>query len=99
MGAEVASWVVERKDTIDELHSLGSCVSLTRGAAFPGLVGAVCRVLDTHLDRYRKLVRRLDKKKVIVDEDWSVLQHCLTANTCTGELLLMLEQLEVSLAR
>ena len=113
MGAEVASWVVERKDTIDELHSLGSCVakfsatveaaagrcvSLTRGAAFPGLVGAVCRVLDTHLDRYRKLVRRLDKKKVIVDEDWSVLQHCLTANTCTGELLLMLEQLEVSLA-
>ena len=44
-------------------------------------MGAVCRVLDTHLDRYRKLVRRLDKKKVIVDEDWSVLQHCLTANT------------------
>ena len=112
MSVEVSSWVVEKKDSIDELHSLsncvskfssmvesaaGRCVSLTRGAAFPGLVSAVARVLDNHLDRYRKLIRRFEKKKVIVDDDWSVLQHCLSANQNTGELLLMLEQLELSL--
>ena len=113
MGAEVSSWIVEKKDTIDELHSLGNCVSkfssmvetaagrclaLTRGTAFPGLVAAVGRVLDTHLDRYRKMTRRLEKKKVIVDDDWSVLQHCLTANQMTGELIIMLENLDISLA-
>ena len=81
MSAEVSSWIVEKKDSIDELHSLGNCVAkfaamaetaggrcvnLTRGAGFPGLVSALARVLDSHLDRYRKLIRRLEKKKVIV---------------------------------
>ena len=113
MTGAVQSWVVEKKDTIDELHSLtGSvsklaglveaatqrCLALTAGTAFPALSRAVARSLDTHLDRYRKLTRRLEKKKVIVDDDWSVLQHCLTANQITGELLLMLEQLEVSVS-
>ena len=112
MGTEVSSWIVEKKDTIDELHSLGNCVTkfstmieaaagrcvaFTRGAAFPGLVAAVSRVLDAHLDRYRKMTRRLEKKKVIVDDDWSVLQHCLTANQMTGELIMMLEHLDISL--
>ena len=109
--SEVSSWVVEKKDSIDELHSLAGCVakflsmsesaaqrcvSLTAGTAFPALTRAIARALDTHLDRFRKLVRKLEKKKVIVDDDWSVLQHCLTANQITGDLLLMLEQLEVS---
>ena len=113
MSAEVSSWIVEKKDSIDELHSLANCVtkfsvmteaaasrcvSLTRGAAFPGLVSAVARVLDTHLDRYRKLIRKLEKKKVIVDDDWSVLQHCLSANQCTGELLNMLSELDITIS-
>jgi len=113
MSAEVSSWIVEKKDSIDELHSLGNCVAkfatmaetaagrcvnLTRGSGFPGLVSALARVLDSHLDRYRKLIRRLEKKKVIVDDDWSVLQNCLSANQCTGELQMMIEKLEITLS-
>jgi len=109
--SEVSSWVVEKKDSIDELHSLAGCVtkflsmaesaaercvSITAGTAFPALTRALARALDCHLDRFRKLVRKLEKKKVVVDDDWSVLQHSLTANQITGELLLMLEQLEVT---
>ena len=33
-------------------------------------------------------MRRLEKRKVVVDDDWSVLQHCLSANQATGDLLL-----------
>ena len=109
---ELASWSTSGKDTIDEIHSLGSCVSrlgaavegasrrcrgLTVGCGYPGLAGAVARGLDTHLDRYRRIMRRLEKRKVVVDDDWSVLQHCLSANQATGDLLLQMEQLDVSL--
>ena len=121
--SEVASWSTGGKDTIEEIHSLVSCVArigasvesagkrctaLTQGCAFPGLASAVARALDSHLDRYiafprmrryetelckislryRRIMRRLEKRKVVVDDDWSVLQHCLSANQATGDLLL-----------
>ena len=65
--SEVASWSTGGKDTIEEIHSLVSCVArigasvesaskrctaLTQGCAFPGLASAVARALDSHLDRY-----------------------------------------------
>jgi len=113
MTAEVASWATEKKDTIDEIHSLATCVGkvatmvenagarcghLTRGVGYPALSKAVARALDTHLDRYKRLMRRLEKRKVVVDDDWSVLQHCLSANQATGDLMLQLEHLEVTLS-
>eukprot|EP00090_Calanus_glacialis_P007990 TRINITY_DN16360_c0_g1_i1.p1 TRINITY_DN16360_c0_g1~~TRINITY_DN16360_c0_g1_i1.p1 ORF type:complete len:756 (-),score=324.33 TRINITY_DN16360_c0_g1_i1:133-2346(-) len=113
MTAEVSSWATEKKDTIDEIHNLATCVGrvasmvesagvrcghLTRGVGYPALARAVARGLDTHLDRYRRLMRRLEKRKVVVDDDWSVLQHCLSANQATGDLMLQLEQLEVTLS-
>jgi len=113
MTGEVASWATEKKDTIDEIHSLASsvgrmasmvqaagvrCGQLTRGVGYPALARAVARGLDNHLDRYRRLMRRLEKRKMVVDDDWSVLQHCLSANQATGDLMLQLEQLEVSLS-
>jgi len=110
--SEVASWSTGGKDTIEEIHSLVSCVArigasvesaskrctaLTQGCAFPGLASAVARALDSHLDRYRRIMRRLEKRKVVVDDDWSVLQHCLSANQATGDLLLQVESLDLSL--
>jgi len=113
MIAEVSSWATEKKDTIDEIHSLANsvgrfsglvetanirCLDFTKGVGYPFLVGAIAKGLDTHLDRYRRLMRRLEKRKVVVDDDWSVLQHCLSANQATGDLILLLEKLEVSLS-
>ena len=110
---EVSSWASEKKDTIDEIHNLANsvgrfcglvedasvrCLDLTKGVGYPFLIGAVARGLDSHLDRYRRLMRRLEKRKVVVDDDWSVLQHCLSANQATGDLMLHLEQLEVTLS-
>merc|ERR1712130_105906 len=110
--SEVTSWNTGGKDTIEEIHSLVSCVArlgasvesasrrcraLTQGCAFPGLASAVARALDSHLDRYRRIMRRLEKRKVVVDDDWSVLQHCLSANQATGDLLLQVESLDLSL--
>jgi len=113
MTGEVSSWAIDKKDTIDEIHSLASsvvrvatmvetggvrCGQLSKGVGYPALARAVARGLDTHLDRYRRLMRRLEKRKVVVDDDWSVLQHCLSANQATGDLMLQLEQLEVTLS-
>merc|ERR1712013_86341 len=110
--SEVASWSTGGKDMIEEIHSLVSCVArigasvesaskrctaLTQGCAFLGLASAVARALDSHLDRYRRIMRRLEKRKVVVDDDWSVLQHCLSANQATGDLLLQVESLDLSL--
>lgn len=110
---EMASWTTGAKDTIEEIHSLvGSvaklgkavltagdrCVLFTKGVGFPGLAAAVKSVLDTHLDRYRKLMRRLDRRRTVVDDDWSVLQHCLAANQATGSLLAQLEELDMALS-
>jgi len=110
---EVGGWSTSGKDTIEEVHSLVSCVArlaqvveaaatrcstLTSGCGFPGLAAAVARGLDSHLDRYRRIMRRLEKRKVVADDDWSVLQHCLSANQATGDLLLQLEALDVTLS-
>ena len=68
--SEVTSWNTGGKDTIEEIHSLVSCVArlgtivesasrrckaLTQGCAFPGLASAVARALDSHLDRWDSL--------------------------------------------
>jgi len=113
MTAEISGWAIEKKDTIDEIHSLTTCVNkitqmvesannrcvrLTKGVGYPALASAFARALDSHLDRYRRLMRRLEKRKVVVDDDWSVLQHCLSANQATGDLMLQLEHLEVTLS-
>jgi hypothetical protein len=113
LAAEVAAWSTGGKDTIEEIHSLASCVArlgtaveaaagrcqaLTAGCGFPGLAAAVGQGLGPHLDRYRRIMRRLEKKKVVVDDDWSVLQHCLSANQATGDLLLQVEQLDMTLS-
>jgi len=74
------------------------CAALTKGTGFPGLATAVKTVLDKHLDRYRKLMRRLDKRRTVVDDDWSVLQHCLTAIQTTGDLMMQMEELDMNLS-
>jgi len=112
--SEMASWVSQSgRDIIDEIQNLansvnkivdvvqaaaGRCVTLTRGTAFPGLATAVATSVSGHLDRYKKLMRRLEKRKGVVDDDWSVLQHCLAANQATGDLFLQLENLDVTLS-
>jgi len=112
--AEMASWSSSAgRDIIDEIQNLSSCVSkivgaveaaagrcvaLSRGTAFPGLATATAASLASHMDRYRKLMRRLEKRKGVVDDDWSILQHCLAANQATGDLFLQLEQLDMTLS-
>jgi len=110
---EVSSWTAGGKDTIEEIHSLSSavckqidlykeaaqrCTSLTKGVGFVGLSLAIKSALDKHLDRYRKLMRRLEKRRTVVDDDWSVLQHCLAAIQTTGDLIMQLEELDMNLS-
>ena len=42
------------------------------------------------LYRYRKLMRRLEKRRKVVDDDWSVLQHCLATIQTTGSTCYLL---------
>ncbi|XP_023342815.1 conserved oligomeric Golgi complex subunit 7 [Eurytemora carolleeae] len=113
MLAEMAGWTSGSKDTIEEIHSLTSsvsklvslgreagsrCSSLTKGTGFPGLSLAIRSVLDKHMDRYRKLMKRLERRRTVVDDDWSVLQHCLAAIQTTGDLMLEMEELDMNLS-
>jgi len=111
--AEMSSWNIGGKDTIEEIHSVSSavgklvtlfkeaaqrCATFTKGTGFPALSRAICSLLDKHLDRYRKLMRRLEKRRKVVDDDWSVLQHCLATIQTTGDLMMQLEELDMNLS-
>eukprot|EP00088_Acartia_fossae_P004952 TRINITY_DN12166_c0_g1_i12.p1 TRINITY_DN12166_c0_g1~~TRINITY_DN12166_c0_g1_i12.p1 ORF type:complete len:737 (-),score=171.86 TRINITY_DN12166_c0_g1_i12:311-2521(-) len=110
---EMEGWSSGGKDTIEEIHSLSSsvgklvqlyesagtrCALFTKGTGFPALAGAIRDSMDKHLDRYRKIMRRLEKRKGIADDDWSVLQHCLSAVQITGDLLNQFEELDMKLS-
>jgi len=112
LNKEMESWTTGGKDTIEEIHNLSSCVAklvqmysnaatrctaITKGTGYPSLTGAIRDNLDKHLDRYRKVMRRLEKRKGIADDDWSVLQNCLSAVQTTGDFINQLEELDVKL--
>eukprot|EP00095_Tigriopus_kingsejongensis_P003579 maker-scaffold140_size315649-snap-gene-2.23 protein:Tk03579 transcript:maker-scaffold140_size315649-snap-gene-2.23-mRNA-1 annotation:"conserved oligomeric golgi complex subunit 7" len=100
------------KDIIDELRNVGAsvskfieafgeastrCCELTEGCGFPSLVSTLEDCLGTYLDRFTNLMRRLDKRKS-ASHSWGIFQNSLTLNQAVGDLLLSLEQLDITLS-
>lgn len=69
----------------------------TSGCGYLGLVDALNDCLSSYLERFTALMRRLEKRKATANY-WSILQQSLTLNQTSGELLLQLEQLDITLA-
>ncbi|XP_059098482.1 conserved oligomeric Golgi complex subunit 7-like [Tigriopus californicus] len=109
---ELESNTQTSKDIIDELRNVtGSvnklmeafteasrrCCDLTEGCAYPALVGTLEDGLSSYLSRFTSLMRRLDKRKTS-SHSWAIFQNSLTLNQAVGDLLLHLEQLDITLS-
>ena len=107
------SGIQPSKDIVDELRNVSGsvpklleilkiaakrCLELTEGCTYPLLVQSVFpHVVDLYSERYRTLMKRLDKRKS-ASHSWIILGQSLTLNQACGELLLRLEELDVTLA-
>lgn len=68
------------------------------GCAYPSLIPALESYLSTFLERFSALMRRLDKRKGAKANSWSILQQSLALNQTMGDVLLQLEQLDITMA-
>jgi len=79
------------------------CLLLTEGCTFSLMVNAFeeCYAFEEclvqYLDRFINLMKRLEKRKSAA-HSWNILQQSLTLNQSCGDLLLNLEELDISLA-
>ena len=71
--------------------------SILTGCAFPSLITTLEDYLGSYLERFTNLMRRLDKRKNS-QNSWSILQQSLTLNQTCGDLILQLEQLDITLS-
>ena len=100
------------KDIVDELRNVSGsipklieilrlaakrCFDLTEGCAYPCMINIVIPyTLELYSERYRSLMKRLDKRKS-ASHSWIILGQSLSLNQACGELLLRLEELEGTL--
>ena len=100
------------KDILDELRLISmsvpklitsfksaseQCLLLSESCSFPALVNGLEECLIQYLERFLNLMRRLEKRKTAA-HSWNILQQSLTLNQTCGDLLLNLEELDISLA-
>ena len=102
------------KDIVDELRNVSGsvaklieilraaakrCFSITEGCSYPSLVQSVFpEIVELYSERYRTLMKRLDKRKS-ASHSWIILGQSLTLNQASGDLLLRLEDLDVTLTQ
>jgi hypothetical protein len=70
--------------------------NILSGCAYPALISGLETCLSSYVGRYTTLMRRLDKRKSSA-HSWNIFQQSLTLNQTAGELILQLEQLDISL--
>ena len=108
--AELSAGSTTSKDIIDELRNVSTsvpklvglfkeasrrCCDLTEGCAFPSLIAALETCLKSYVERYWVLMKRLDKRKSAA-HSWNIFQQSLSLNQTSGELILQLEQLDIT---
>ena len=71
------------------------CLLLTEGCTFSLMVNAFEECLVQYLERFINLMKRLEKRKSAA-HSWNILQQSLTLNQSCGDLLLNLEELDIS---
>ena len=102
------------KDIVDELRNVSGsvaklieilrsaakrCFSITEGCSYPSLVQSVFpEIVELYSERYRTLMKRLDKRKS-ASHSWIILGQSLALNQASGDLLLRLEDLDVTLTQ
>ena len=109
---ELESNTTTSKDILDELRLISLsvpklissfksasalCLDLTEGTAYDQLINAFEECLVQYLDRFSTLMKRLEKRKSAA-HSWNILQQSLQLNQNCGDLLLNLEDLDISLA-
>lgn len=109
---ELESNTTTSKDILDELRLISlsvsklmssfkkcseQCLLLTEGCTFSLMVNAFEECLVQYLERFINLMKRLEKRKSAA-HSWNILQQSLTLNQSCGDLLLNLEELDISLA-
>ena len=109
---ELESNTTTSKDILDELRLISlsvpklvssfkksseQCLLLTEGCTFSLMVNALEECLVQYLERFIHLMRRLEKRKNAA-HSWNILQQSLTLNQTCGDLLMNLEELDISIA-
>ena len=109
---ELESNTTTSKDILDELRLISLsvpklicsfktasalCLDLTEGCTYDQLTNAFEECLVQYLDRFSALMKRLEKRKSAA-HSWNILQQSLQLNQNCGDLLLNLEDLDISLA-
>jgi len=110
--AEISTAHVSSKDILDELRNCAisvsklvrsfreaskRCCQLTEGCAYPSLIEIFEVCLKDYLERYSALMKRLHRRKTAANS-WNIFQQSLTLNQAAGELLLQLEELDITLS-
>jgi hypothetical protein len=72
------------------------CVFVS-GCAYPVLITSYEDCISKYLERFSNLMRRLEKRKNAA-HSWNILQQSLSLNQTIGDLLLSLEQLDITLS-
>lgn len=110
--SELVNTTNTSKDILDELRNIAlsvpklvaslsaaskRCCLLTEGCGYPALVPAMEDCVANYVEKFSNLMRRLEKRKAAA-HSWNILQQSLTLNQTSGELLLSLEQMDMTLA-
>uniref|UniRef100_A0A0K2UIJ9 Conserved oligomeric Golgi complex subunit 7 n=1 Tax=Lepeophtheirus salmonis TaxID=72036 RepID=A0A0K2UIJ9_LEPSM len=73
------------------------CISFTEGTAYPDF-SSICikSIISSYIGRYKSLYRKLAQSSSAT-QNWTIIQKILSLNQTAGELLLCMEELEVTL--